>query len=71
MPGFCLKKNHPFSLSVFKMNDTVDFEDKHFCGYQTIIFHSNSIILIIICSVLENCIFSTMFYMWFKVKRLC
>ena len=33
MPSFGKKKFHQFSLSVFKINDTVSFEDKVFVQF--------------------------------------
>ena len=68
-----LEKNHlhQFLLSVFKINGTVDFEDKflvHFSGYQIIIFHSKSVILIVLWLVFTNSSFSTIFETWFKGK---
>ena len=55
MPGFFKNHIHPFLLSVLKMNDTANFEDNFLCifsGYQTRIFHSKSVILILLCLVL-------------------
>ena len=43
------------------MNGTVNFENiflYNFSGYQTIIFHSKSVILIVVCLVLTNSLFS-------------
>ena len=51
---------HLSLLSVFKMNDTFNFEDKFlyiFIGYQTRFFHSKSLILIVLCLVLTNSLF--------------
>ena len=59
---------HQFVLSVFKMNDTVNFEENfyvHFSGDQTRIFYSKYVILIVLGLVLKN-IFSTIFTQWFK-----
>ena len=59
---------HQFLLSVFKINDTVNFEYNffvHFNGDQTIILHSKSVILIISCLVLTDSLFSTIFIWWF------
>ena len=60
----CLDLNenhfHLFLLSVFEMNDTANFEDYFlyiFSGYQTIIFHSKSAILIVLYLVLTNSTF--------------
>ena len=42
MPKFGKNDFHKFLLSVFKMNDTFNFEDNFwyiFSGYQIIIFH--------------------------------
>ena len=44
------------------MNDTVNFEDNFlyiFSGYQTRIFHSKSLILIVSCLVFTKSLFST------------
>ena len=62
---------HQFLLGVFKMNDTVNFEGNFFVNfivYQTIIFHSKSIIPIVLCLVFTNSLFSTIFTQWFKGK---
>ena len=62
MPRFGKNHVHPFLFSVFKINDTVDFEDKflYICsGYQSRILYSKSIILIVLCLVLKNSLFST------------
>ena len=40
----------------------------NFSGYQTRIFHSKSVILIVLCLVLTNSLFSTIFTRWFKGK---
>ena len=66
-------KNHfrQFLLSVFKMNDTVNFEDNffvHFSGYQTRTLHSKSVVIIALCLVLTNSFFSSIFTLWFKGK---
>ena len=71
MPSF--GKNYFINFySVFlKMNDTVDFGDKtlyNFSGYQTKIFHLKSSLLIVLCLVLTNILFSTIFTQWFKGK---
>ena len=68
-----LAKNRfrPFLLSVFKMNGTVNFEDNLlyiFSGYQTIIFYSKSVILIVLCLVLTNNLSSTIFTQLFNGK---
>ena len=71
MPRFGKNHVHPFLLSVFKINDTVDFEDNvlvHFGGYQSIILYSKSIILILLCLVLTKSLFSTILTWWFKGK---
>ena len=39
-----------------------------FSGYQTRIFHSKYVILILLCLVLKNSLFSTIFTRWFKCK---
>ena len=44
------------------MNDTVDSEDNFFASfsrYQTRIIHSKSVILIVLCLVFTNSLFST------------
>ena len=53
------------------MNDIVNFEDNFlyiFISYQTRIFHSKSVILIVLFLVLTNSLFSTIFTQWFKGK---
>ena len=56
VPSFCSKiRFNPFLLGGFKMNDTVSFEDiclYNLSGYQTIFFHSNYVIPILLCLVL-------------------
>ena len=57
MPRFGKNNFHRFLISVFKMNDTVNFEDNFlyiFSGYQTRILHSKSVILIVLCLVLTK-----------------
>ena len=64
VPSFDKNHFHPILLSVFKINDAVNFEDNflyNFSGYQTRIFHSKSLILIVLCLVLTNSLFSTIF----------
>ena len=41
------------------------------CGYQTRIFHSKSVILIVLYLDLTNSLFSTIFTQWFKGKLFC
>ena len=60
-----------FSLSVLKMNDTVNFKDNVFVHFQWLSnqnFHSESVILIVLCLVLTDSLFSTNFTRWFKGK---
>ena len=50
---------HQYLLAVYKMNDTVNFKDNFFyilSGYQTRIFHTKSVILILLCLVLTKSI---------------
>ena len=50
MPRFVKNHYHQLLISVFKMNDTVDFEYNFlyiFSGYQTRILHSKSVIFIV------------------------
>ena len=61
-------------ISVFKMNDTVDFEDNILyilVVYQIIIFHSKSVTLIILCLVLINSSFPIIYTWLFKGKLFC
>ena len=74
MPRFGKNNLHQFLLSVLKMNDTVNFEDNFlysFSGYQNRIFHSKSVILIVLCLVLTNSLFLTILTQWFKGKLFC
>ena len=60
MPRFGKHYFRQSSMSVFKMNDTVNFEDNlfvNFSGYQTRTFHSNFVTVILLCPVLINSIF--------------
>ena len=69
MPRFGKNAFSSIFTQCFKMNDTVNFENKClyiFSGYRTIIFHSKSVILIVLCLVLTNSLFSTIFTRWFK-----
>ena len=53
------------------MNDTYNLENKvlsKFSGYQTRIFRSKSVILIVLCLVLTNIVFSKHFTQWFKAN---
>ena len=62
-----LAKNHSYQLSLsgFQMNDNVNFEDTILYifarGYQTIAFNSKSAILVLLCLVTTNILFSTTF----------
>ena len=74
MPSFDKNNHFIHFYSVFClwnkfliMNITVLY---NFSGYQTRIFHSNSVILIVLCLDLENSLFSTIFTQWFKGKLL-
>ena len=65
------KSFHQILLSVFKMYDTVNLEDNFLyilSGYQTIIIHSKYVILFVLCLILTNSLFSTIFIRWFKGK---
>ena len=71
MPRFGKKHFHPFSLSVFKMNDILNFEDNflfNFSGYKNKNFHSRSVLQILFCLVSIKGLFSTIFTQWFKGK---
>ena len=72
MPRFGKQHFHPFSLSIFKMNDILLILKIYFLytfsGYQTRIFLSKSVILIVLCLVFTNSLFPTIFTQWFKGK---
>ena len=68
MPSFGKNIFSLFLISAFKINDTVNLEDNLlyiFSCYQTIIFHSKSVILIVFCLVLTNSLFTTLLTQWF------
>ena len=71
-----LTKNifHQFLLSVFKMNDNVYFEDNFIVQFKWLSnhnYHSKYVILIVLCLVLTNSLFLTIFTWWFKGKSFC
>ena len=60
MPRSSKNKYHQFLLILFKMSDTVNFEDIFLyisTFYQTRMFHSNSVILIVFAWFLQTVYF--------------